>query len=326
MDDGRADAAVRARVAGVLLPEVPGDVFTTADAVRHGLTQRQLEWAVTRQRLVRLRRGAYCSATAWSAGAHEQRVVLRARALHLTRPGLVFSHSTAAALLGLPVSDAAATALWVTGQQGARTGSEYGVRHQSAPLTDDDLTVVDGLLCTGPTRTVVDCLRHLDALHAVPIGDAALRRGLVTPSGLEQELTLRRWPRAAAASELLPLLDGRRESPLESRSAVVLNRFGLPRPAVQVKVLDEHGRFVGRPDVLWLEHSVVGEADGLIKYDGGRSVIAEERVRQAKFQALGLVVIRWTEQQLYGDPPPIVQQLRPALADGDRRRFRGRVA
>ncbi len=310
----------------MLLPEVPGDVFTTADALRHGLTQRQLEWAVSRGRLHRLRRGVHCPAEVWSAAAPEQRMVLRARALHLTRPGLVFSHATAAALLGLPVGDASDTTLWVTGPPGCRTGREHGVLHQSAPLTDADLTEVDGLLCTTATRTVVDCLRHLDPLHAVPMGDLALRRGRVTVARLEDELTARRWPRAAAATALLPLLDGRRESPLESRSAVVLHRYGLPRPSVQVKVLDPQGRFVGRPDVLWLEHSVAGEADGLVKYDGGGAVVAEERSRQAKFQALGLVVIRWTEQQLYGDPPLVVQQLCPALAAGDARRFRGRVA
>jgi hypothetical protein len=106
----------------------------------------------------------------------------------------------------------------------------------------------------------------------------------------------------------------------------VLHRYGLPPGTVQPRILDAGGRFVGRPDVAWLEHSVVGEADGLTKYDGGSSVVAEERSRQAKFQALGLVVIRWTEGQLYGDPPLIVQQLRPALAAGNRQHFRGRVA
>jgi hypothetical protein len=326
VDDDGAGVGRRARVTGVLLPDVPGDVFTTADALRHGLTRRQLEWAVSTGKLTRLRRGVHCRTAVWSAASREQRVVLRARALHLTKPGLVFSHGTAAALLGLPVGDASDTTLWVTGPPGCRTGREYGVRYQSAPLTEADLTEVDGLLCTAPTRTVVDCLRHLDPLHAVPIGDLALRRRQVTTAGLEGELAGRRWPRAAAATDLLSLLDGRRESPLESRSAVVLHRHGLPRPSVQVKVLDPQGRFVGRPDVLWLEHAVAGEADGLVKYDGGASVVAEERSRQAKFQALGLVVIRWTEQQLYGDPPLLVQQVRPALAAGDARRFRGRVA
>ncbi|HYY10613.1 MAG TPA: hypothetical protein VE781_06710, partial [Kineosporiaceae bacterium] len=133
-------------------------------------------------------------------------------------------------------------------------------------------------------------------MTAVPVGDVALRGRTVTVEQLAARLEVLRWPRAAAADELLSLLDGRRESPLESRSAVVFHRYGLPRPAVQVRILDAAGRFIGRPDMVWLEHGVAGEADGLVKYDGGAAVVSDERVRQARLQAVGLVVVRWTEQ------------------------------
>jgi hypothetical protein len=326
VDDAGGGDGVRARLAAVLLPAIPDEVFTTATALRYGATQRQLEWAVRTGRLHRLRRGVFCGAQTWAGASPEERLVLYARAVHCSRPGVVFSHVTAAALLGLPVPPSAGPAIWVTGPPGTRTGAERGVVHQSAPLAESDLTEVGGLLCTSPARTVADCLRHLDALAAVPIGDAALRARLVTGPELEQEVAGRRWPRAQAASGLLPLLDGRRESPLESRSAVVMHRYGIPPPAVQVRILDEQGRFVGRADTLWLEQGVVGEADGLVKYDGGAPVVSDERARQTKFQALGLVVVRWTERQLHGDPPPMVQALGPALEAGGPGRFRGRIA
>jgi hypothetical protein len=162
---------------------------------------------------------------------------------------------------------------------------------------------------------------------SVPIGDVALRRRLLTREEIEVAVARHRWPRSAAATLLLPLLDGHRESPVESRSAVVMHRYNVPRPAVQLRILDERGRFVGRPDFVWIEQGVVGEADGLGKYDGDAgSVVAEERARQARLQARGLIVVRWTEQQLYGDPPLLVQQLRAALAAGRVGAFRGRVA
>jgi len=319
-----------ASLLAVLLPTLPGDVFTTADALRAGLTQRQLEWAVRRGWLCRLRRGVLCRAELWATARPEDRLVLRARAVALSRAGhvpTVFSHATAAALHGLPVGNRDGTLVWVTVPPGARTGREHGVVQQAAPLADDEVMIVHGLACTTPARTVADCLRHLDALLAVPIGDAALRRQAVTASEVEAAVRRHRWPRAAAATALLPLLDGLRESPVESRSAVVMHRYDVPRPAVQVRVLDERGRFVGRPDFVWLEHAVVGEADGLGKYDGDAgTVVADERARQARLQALGLIVVRWTEQQLHGDPPLLVQQLRAALAAGDGRSFRGRVA
>jgi hypothetical protein len=330
VDDDSGAGARCARVLAVLLPSVPGEVLTTADALRHGVTQRQLEWAVRNGTLHRLRRGVLCRAEVWATASPEDRLVLRARAVALNRAGqvpVIFSHATAAALHGLPVRRGEDEIVWLTVPPGARTGREHGVVQQAAPLADDEVTAVHGLPCTTPARTVADCLRHLDALSSVPIGDAALRRRLLSAEDVEAAVDRHRWPRAAAATALLPLLDGRRESPVESRSAVVMHRYDVPRPAEQVRILDERSRFVGRPDFVWLEEGVVGEADGLGKYDGDAgTVVADERARQARLQALGLIVVRWTEQQLYGDPPLLVQQLRAALAAGRGGTFRGRVA
>jgi hypothetical protein len=272
-----------------------------------------------------------CRADLWAAASPEERLVLRARAVGLNRAAVpvVFSHLTAAALYGLPVGNAEHASVWLTVPPGARTGREHGVVQQAARLADDEVTVVRGLPCTAAPRTIADCLRHVDALLSVPIGDAALRRQprLVTSEEIDAAVTRHRWPRAAAATSLLSLLDGRRESPVESRSAVVMHRYGLPRPAAQVRILDERSRFVARPDFVWPEHGVVGEADGLVKYDSDAgTVVADERARQARMQALGLIVVRWTEQQLHGDPPLLIQQLRAALGTGRPGSFRGRYA
>jgi very-short-patch-repair endonuclease len=100
----------------------------------------------------------------------------------------------------------------------------------------------------------------------------------------------------------------------------------VPAPKVQVRVLDDRGRFIARVDMLGEEEGVVGEADGLVKYAGASPAraVAEEKQREARLQALGLVVVRWTAEQLDGDPPLVVEQLRAALANSDGRRFRGR--
>ena len=106
-----------------------------------------------------------------------------------------------------------------------------------------------------------------------------------------------------------------------------MHQYGLPAPQPQVRILDERGRFVARVDFAWLSHGVVGEADGLVKYgDGAARSIAEEKQREARLQALGLVVVRWTARQLHGDPPLLVRQLLTALERRDASRFRGSVA
>jgi hypothetical protein len=233
-----------------------------------------------------------------------------------------------AVLLGLPVPEQAAGRVWVTLPPGSRPRRDGNLVRQVASLPPDEVTGVDAVPCTTAARTVSDCLRHLPAIDAVPLADAALRAGRVTPAELSVAVRRHRWPRAAAATELLALLNGRRESVFESQSAVVMHQHGLPEPAEQVRIVDERSRFVGRVDFVWLEHGVVGEADGLLKYAGEDAdrVIATERAREARLRALGLVVVRWTPAMLYGDPPMLVEQLRAALADGDGRRFRGRVA
>ncbi len=314
----------------MLFPLPPSDVFTTADAVRTGATARQLEWAVRRGGLHRLRRGVLCPAVTWAQADVAGRAALLARAHVLAAPRTagVASHVTAAALLGLPVPAEAATRVWVTVPPGGRARRETGLVRQAATLEPGDVTVVDGVPCTTPLRTVTDCLRHLPAFDAVPLADAALHGGLVTFEQVGAAVAQHRWPRSTAASALLSVLNGRRESVLESQSAVVMHAWGLPAPAEQVRILDDRGRFVGRVDFLWRDAGVVGEVDGLVKYagDDAARVVAEEKAREARLRALGLVVVRWTAAMLYGDPPLMVAQLRVALADGDGARFRGRVA
>ena len=85
-------------------------VFTLADAVRAGLTPDQAERRVRTARWHRLLPGASCSADLWRISQPEQRQVLVAQAVRMTSaqrargaPELVFTHSTAAAVLGLPL-------------------------------------------------------------------------------------------------------------------------------------------------------------------------------------------------------------------------------
>ncbi len=136
-----------------------------------------------------------------------------------------------------------------------------------------------------------------------------------------------RWPFAAVAGLVLPLVDGRRESRLESRSAVVMDLHRIPRPVPQCWILDRRSRPVARVDFAWVELGVVGEADGRVKYraDAAR-VIEDEKDRQARLEALGLVVVRWDERHLYGAEPLMVRRLHEAFERADGRRFRGMAA
>jgi hypothetical protein len=134
----------------------------------------------------------------------------------------------------------------------AGTSTRYASDHviEVAPLGLSEIVSVRGLPVTTPARTVADRLHHLAALDGVPIADAALHRGLVTLDGVLDVLKRQvNWPYAGIAAMSLPLVDGRRESPLESRSAVVMHRYELPPPEPQVTIydLERTVRGEGRP-------------------------------------------------------------------------------
>jgi hypothetical protein len=272
----------------------------------------------------------FCQATRWIEASPEQRAVLLARAVVLARrdgPPCAVSHASAAALHGLPVPLRLAETCWLTlaAGHGGRTHYDPVLRQEVAALPPRDVRAVGGLLVTSLARTVADCLRHLPPDDAVAVADAALRRGLALELLARTIKEQESWPLAAAARAALPLLDGRRESALESRSAVVMHRFEIPPPLTQVEIYDRRGRLVGRADFLWPGQGVVGEADGRGKYVGGEGMRAfdDEKDRQAELEELGLVVVRWDSRHLLGDPPPAVVRIRSALRRSPRSRFTG---
>ena len=102
------------------------------------------------------------------------------------------------------------------------------------------------------------------------------------------------------ATRALSLANGRRESPLESRSFVFFDDVGLPSPEPQAWIEDEDGFLVARVDALWRDHRAIGECDGAVKYDidaAPTTLLAEKR-RQERLEDLGYIVVRWDHADL----------------------------
>lgn len=96
-------------------------------------------------------------------------------------------------------------------------------------------------------------------------------------------------------AKVLPLVDGRSESPPESWVRVACARSGLPAPVPQFVVVDAGG-FVGRVDLAWPEHRLIVEYEGAYHFD--ELQIHRDDSRYKQLVAAGWRVIRLSAADL----------------------------
>jgi very-short-patch-repair endonuclease len=95
--------------------------------------------------------------------------------------------------------------------------------------------------------------------------------------------------------------------------------MGLPAPELQVPLGDASR--VGIVDFYWREFGVVGEADGLMKYDEEQpESLRAEKLRQEALEDVGFIVIRWTWDDIWRRPDWVEARLRSAFMRGAQRR------
>jgi hypothetical protein len=115
------------------------------------------------------------------------------------------------------------------------------------------------------------------------------------------------------ARRVISLLDGRSESPGETRTRLLLGTFGIPMPEPQVWISTRHGDH--RLDFAWKEIMLALEFDGRTKYfDYGPTdqVLLEERKREN-----ALTEIHWNFCRVYwpdfSDPEGLKVRLLDAM-------------
>jgi len=169
---------------------------------------------------------------------------------------------------------------------------------------------------TTPARTVIDLARWVSFRGGVVVADSAMRLG-VSREALErvtQDCT--RWPGIRKARTVVAFADARAATPLESVSRVAFHDMLLPPPELQaVLVRDEWGNPKTIVDFYWEEFRVVGEADGLFKYDDEqeRRSLRAEKLRQEELESLGFIVVRWTWDDIWRRPEWVATRLRRAF-------------
>lgn len=286
-----------------------GGVFTRSQALS-ACTPAQVR-AHLRRRLWRRTRwpGVFVDGEA----PDDTRTLIRAASL-LLGGDLVACHATAALLWGFDLrapSDARAR-LDFLGPPDLDNRRLPGLQVHPSSLGTDDAVPHSGVWCTPPARTACDVARSGAGVDALATLDAALRTGTVSRSALLGYRARMRGLRGVERLDLLiPLADGRVESPMESRMRWRFVAAGLPAPAVQVEVGERGRRY--RLDTAWEEHLLAAEFDGLGAHMT-REQLAADRDRHNWLTEHGWTLLHFTAVDVYRRHEAMVELVRRHLA------------
>lgn len=284
---------------GVLLP----DVLAAA-----GVTARQQQWRVRTGEWRRLECGILVL-----AGVPETVGMLATAALARLPHGAL-SHDTAGWVHNVEVVDE--SCLHVVVEAGTNSRCR-GVTVHRAPMPASDVTRRHGFRVTTLERTLVDLgltMTQRDLKRAV---EGRLIAQATTFERLERafaRLGGRGRPGTARTGKGLALVDGNppSESALEAEFLDVMERAGLPLPAMQVTIDGVTGE-QGRVDGFYAEQGVIIELDGRRFH---ARIEAFERDRRRDQQAIrrGLRPLRFTHRQVMKTPKEVVEVLQDVLA------------
>ena len=334
IDDARLEEISR-QIATEFDSTVP--VFTLRKVAEWGISRPEVLALQRRGQVERIRHGAYCFGDHWSRAKDDDR--LRRRILALSamagmREPVYACGPFAAELHGLPLPSWEPKFIDLVrdsrrdtrpGHKGVKPRNRLdGVRIVSRNLTDEAVTTAVGIPVIGIAASAMTSAAHLTDEYAVGMFDAALRLG-ATHEQLAEIGS--RWISSkgmVAATRLVDLARDGAESVLESISRVRLCKRGLPEPILQQEFRDQRG-FVGRVDMWWPQWRLIGEADGMGKYDDPQD-LRREKIREDRLRAMGLSVVRWTWNEIWDRPGDVVARLLAARAENIARPRAGRRA
>ncbi len=230
------------------------------------------------------------------------------------RADVVFSHLTAARILGapLPAHDEGDEIVDVTVPAPEPSPHAQGLRGHSRVLVDTEVVTVQGLRVTSAARTWWDLASVLSLADLVAVGDyfIAWRSPLVAFVELDDLVRRRGGQRGARrARRALDLLDGRAESAPESVLRVILIEAGLRVPEVNYPV--RVGGHDYRLDLAYPDRKVAIEYQG--DYHRDRHQWRRDMTRRSRLESDDWTVIEVNADDLRS-PRELTHRIRSVLA------------
>jgi very-short-patch-repair endonuclease len=278
-------------------PAIPDQVVAELAARQHGVVSAaQLgaagldRHAVARRvkagRLHRVHRGVY-------AVGHK-RLSFEGRCLAAVLAcgeSAVLSHRSAGVLWGMLLPSLHPIDVTVPSHSG-REKRRGIVLHRSTTVGSELVTRRNGIPLTCPARTLQDLRRVLSPKWLQKASRKALDLRLDVTSALDAEPDLTR-------------------SELERLFLRLCRSHSLPSPEVNAGI----GPF--EVDFLWRDLSLIVETDGF-RHHSSRAAFESDRARDARLQALGYRVLRFTYRQVRETPQAVVASLRGVMSQSER--------
>lgn len=306
--------------------------FTLADALAAGYSLGDVRAHVRTGRWVRLRRSVFVTAAdrALAAGhattLHAQDV--QAVRLALTRRQVVGADTSAARVLGIDLRHQPTPEVVVlTADEGVASTHRNGYYLRVAPFAEAEVDARHGTRVTSPARTLIDVAANHGFDEGVVAAESAYRQRLITPSefGASIDAAAGR-PGIRTARDVHAFANPLTESVLETISLLSFRAAGVAMPLVQVVIVDGYPSI--RVDCLWPWIRLVGEADGMAKYElQGRRPMAElraEREREQRIRDAGYDIVRW-DWHIANSPKLLAARVGSAMVRAEQR-LRGRAS
>jgi hypothetical protein len=247
----------------------------------------------------------YVPTSAWEAlDAESKHVASMLAAQETARTQLVFSHESAAVVLGIPIIGRLPEFPQVSAapEYGRRT--RHGIQWHVATLNVDDIRNHGQITVTSPLRTIVDLLACRPFVSGVASLDHVLRElkvyGVTKQLVLDELQRRRPFRNVRRADAVTGFAEGISESVLESMSMVLFDDMGYPRPEQQREYRGLNGAKYAA-DFYFKDSDTIGEADGDVKYTDpkflrGRTpkqALRDEKTREDELRAQCSNFVRW---------------------------------
>lgn len=232
--------------------------FTRAEAKAAGLKPKDVRVAGVR----RLHRGVYIGADVQLTNLHRIQA-----ALSIVDATAFASHASAARLWGLPIPALADehVSVRIPKLRRRRPGIRCHV-HRGA-----EIQLRHGVRVSTPRQLFVELASLIDLVDLVVLGDAMVKRKLVTPAALIEYCDNSGMPGARVALRAARYVRERVDSPMESRLRMLLVLAGFPEPEVNLTLRDVDGEPLRRFDLSWPVVKVI------VEYDGRHHIEREEQ-------------------------------------------------